>query len=311
MPGKKAFRCICVQEERLAHRHGKPPRGGAGQGILAAITWRQVGQNITGEASGDEFGFSVSISDDGETIAIGAHYNNGINGEDSGHVRIYQLDGDGTNWDLIGDVINGDAAGDESGYSVALSANERIVVIGAPWAYSSSEIQTGEVKVYQFNSAGSNWEQLGKSIYGNNSCDNFGRSVDTSYDGNTIALGSDQQCGDPGYVRVFSLEGSDNLGNTSDWKQIGQDITGTAFGSYFGTFVSLSNDGKTIAIGAPYANEVSVYRMDDSESEWIQLGQDIDGEDADDFSGWAVSLTGDGNTVAIGGQVRVFSWNDS
>ena len=53
-----------------------------------------------------------------------------------------------------------------------------------------------------------------------------------------------------------------------------------------------------------------------------QLGSDIDGEAADDLSGWSVSLSSDGTILAIGaryndgngadsGHVRVYEWNDS
>ena len=35
-------------------------------------------------------------------------------------------------------------------------------------------------------------------------------------------------------------------------------------------------------------------------SSWQQLGTDIDGEAADDYSGYSVSLSADGSTVAIG-----------
>jgi hypothetical protein len=55
---------------------------------------------------------------------------------------------------------------------------------------------------------------------------------------------------------------------------------------------------------------------------WMQLGQDIDGEAADDFSGGSVSLSSDGTVVAIGarlndgngdgsGHTRIYSWNGS
>ena len=130
-------------------------------------TWKQVGQDIAGEAIGDEFGWSVSISDDGKTIAVGATYNDGKNGEDSGHVRIYRLADDGASWEQIGEDIDGDAFGDYSGYSVSLSANGTIVAIGAPYA-GIDGIRTGQVKVYRIDSGGSSWEQLGQSIYGNN-----------------------------------------------------------------------------------------------------------------------------------------------
>ena len=51
--------------------------------------WTQMGADIDGEASVDWSGFSVSLSSDGHTVAIGAVRNDG-NGFDSGHVRIFQ-----------------------------------------------------------------------------------------------------------------------------------------------------------------------------------------------------------------------------
>jgi hypothetical protein len=213
-------------------------------GNMGSATWEQIGENITGEANGDDFGSSVSISDDGETIAVGAPNNDGMNGCDSGHVRIYHLDDNGMNWEQIGDDIDGDAAGDWFGYSVSLSANGTIVVIGAPGA-GVNEIWTGGAKVYRIDSAGSSWEQLGETIYGDNDGDYFGVSVDISSDGDIVAIGSDQTGNDgPGYARVFSLEGSDNGGDAGNWKQIGQNIMGERIGDYFGWSVSLFDDGK-------------------------------------------------------------------
>ncbi|MBC8464584.1 MAG: FG-GAP repeat protein, partial [Bacteroidetes bacterium] len=58
------------------------PMIGLGQG------WSQLGQDIDGEAANDESGYSVSLSSDGGTVAIGACYNDG-NGSNAGHVRIY------------------------------------------------------------------------------------------------------------------------------------------------------------------------------------------------------------------------------
>jgi len=152
-----------------------------------------------------------------------------------------------------------------------------------------------------------------------------GWSVDISLDGKTLAIGApghgwnyDQ----PGYVRVYYLESN---GLTSSWTQIGQDIIGEAIGDEFGWSVSLSDDGKTLAVGArnndgngSYSGHVRVYRMDDSSTSWTQVGEDIDGEASYDNSGYSVSLSADGTTVAIGafgnddngvrsGHVRMFS----
>jgi hypothetical protein len=112
--------------------------------VAGTGTWKQIGQVITGEAIGDLFGKSVSISDDGKTIAVGADINDGKNGEESGHVRIFHLEDDGTSWKQIGDDIDGDMAYAHSGTSVSLSANGLIVAIGG----------TGQVKVYQIDSGG-------------------------------------------------------------------------------------------------------------------------------------------------------------
>jgi len=92
----------------------------------------QIGQTIHGESTGDLFGTNLSISSDGNTVAIGAFDNDG-NGTNSGHVRIYRnINGV---WTQIGQDIDGEGVGDLSGSSVSLSCNGRIVAIGASNRY--------------------------------------------------------------------------------------------------------------------------------------------------------------------------------
>ena len=73
---------------------------------------------------------SVSMSSDGTIVAIGAPYNDG-NGSNSGHVRVYEYSGG--SWSQLGTDIDGEAAGDSSGYSVSLSSDGTKVAIGANW----------------------------------------------------------------------------------------------------------------------------------------------------------------------------------
>ena len=87
--------------------------------------------------------------------------------------------------------------------------------------------------------------------------------------------------------------------------QKGSDINGEGFEDYSGHSVSLSANGKTVAIGALYNNgngtnsgHVRIYNYNDTS--WVQLGQDIDGVASYDYSGSSVSLSSDGGTVAIG-----------
>ena len=288
---------------------------------LGTDTWRQIGQDITGEAVGDEFGVSVSISDDGATIAIGANFNDGDKGVDSGHVRIYRLIVEGMFWKQIGQDIDGAAADDWSGYSVSLSADGSTVAIGAPHNDYNGD-DSGQVTVYRFDYIRLSWEPLGQSIHGDNALDKLGMSVQLSPDGIILAVGS-PSLGGAGYVRVFSLASGNDI-NTATWNQIGQDIVGDASGNEFGWSISLSDDSKTLAVGARDADgkngvdsgRVRIYRVDDTKN-WIQLGDDIDGEGVSDWSGYSMSLSADGNKVAIGapynddngvdsGQVRVF-----
>ena len=50
--------------------------------------WKQIGQDIDGEHVDDQSGWSVSLSDDGNIVAIGAIGNDG-NGNNAGHVSSY------------------------------------------------------------------------------------------------------------------------------------------------------------------------------------------------------------------------------
>ena len=289
-------------------------------------SWKQLGQSITGEAIGNMFGNSVSLSDDGKTLAVGAY----LNEELAGHVRIYRLEDDFGSWKQLGQDIDGEEPCDNLGHSLSLSADGTTVAIGAPYNSANGEY-TGHVKVYRFDSDNSSWEQLGQTIQGEVELDNSGYSVAISSDGKYLAVGFSgysfySEPDRPGYVRVYHLESSiDDLG--SSWMQLGQNITGEGIGDNFGASVSLSDDAKTLAVGADYnsgrngnhSGHVRVYRYYDSNSSWTQIGEDIDGEAADDYSGFfCISLSGDGKKLAIGshgndrngtdsGQVRIFT----
>ena len=90
-----------------------------------------------------------------------------------------------------------------------------------------------------------------------------------------------------------------------NWSQVGADIDGEAADDWSGWSVSMSSDGTRVAIGAidndgtgTDAGHVRVYA--ESGGTWTQVGADIDGEAADDWSGFSVSMSSDGTRVAIG-----------
>ena len=77
-----------------------------------AKEWQLLGDPIIGEEKGEQYGTSVSLSDDGNTVVIGAAFN-GENGFESGKVKVYRYDG--TKWQQLGDSKFGDGPGDEFG----------------------------------------------------------------------------------------------------------------------------------------------------------------------------------------------------
>jgi hypothetical protein len=65
----------------------------------------------------------------GTILAVGAIGNDGNGLSNRGHVRVYQYNGSG--WAQIGQDIDGEAAGDWSGWSVSLNASGNILAVGA------------------------------------------------------------------------------------------------------------------------------------------------------------------------------------
>jgi hypothetical protein len=276
-------------------------------------TWTQIGKDINGEAASNISGSSVSLSSDGSIVAIGARLNNG-NGAKSGHVRIYQ-NKSGT-WTQLGKDIDGEAAGDESGYSVSLSSDGSIVAIGAFYNDDNGMV-AGHVRIYQIKSG--TWTQLGQDIDGEAAGDFSGNSVSLSSDGSVVAIGAYKNDGNgdgSGHVRIYQYK-------SGTWTQLGKDIDGEAAGDFSGSSVSLSSDGKVVAIGAPsnYGNGVGsghVRIYHNQSGTWTQLGKNIQGEAIGDASGSSVSLSSDGKVVAVGapynygnglrsGHVRLYS----
>ena len=276
--------------------------------------WIQVGSDINGEAVGDQSGISVSLSSDGTRVAIGAASNDG-GGVNAGHVRVYGLTGSA--WVQVGSDIDGEAAGDYSAEHVSLSSNGTRVAIGSTVNAGGGSYR-GHVRVYDWN--GNAWVQVGSDIDGEANYDSSSSSVSLSPDGSTVAIGASYNNGMAGHVRVYGLTGG-------AWAQLGSDIDGEAGFDFSGASVSLSSDGSRVAIGAPNndgagpnAGHVRVYNL--TGSAWVQVGSDIDGEAAGDYSGGSVSLTSGGSRVAIGangndgggidaGQVRVYDLTGS
>ena len=277
------------------------------------INWKQLGQDIDGEAAEDFVG-EVSINATGDRVAIGAHQHDGINGIHSGNVRIYEYSGSG--WIQLGSDIDGEAAGDNSGISVSLNAAGTRVAIGARLNDGINGIESGHTRIYEYS--GGSWIQLGSDIDGAAAGDYSGDSVSLNAAGDRVAIGATQTGSygiNSGYTRIYEYDGT-------NWIQLGSHIDGEAAGDKSGYSVSMNNAGNRVAIGSAdnraAAGHTRIYEYNDTN--WVQLGLDIDGEAAGDNSGISVSLNAAGTRVAIGafrdningiesGNVRIYEYS--
>ena len=301
--------------------------------------WIQIGQDIEGETTGDYSGQSISLSSDGTIIAIGSPFHNGVNGVESGHVRVYEYGvlNDAMSWNMRGNPIDGEAASDESGMSVSLSNNGNVLAIGSPFN-ATNGVGSGHTRVYEYISG--NWIQRGSTINGESGGDFSGGSVSLNGDGSIIAIGAYGAVFNSGNVRIYEY-------GSTDWVQRGGNIVGESGNNFSGNSVSLNSTGNIVAIGA-YGNtnqrgasgHVRIYGYDSNKTQeelsqnssyfgpvgWTRIGSDIDGESGGDYSGYSVSLYSEssvvGAVVAIGafgndgngidsGHVRIYKFHYS
>jgi hypothetical protein len=258
-------------------------------------SWVQLGKDIDGQAEGDGIG-GVSLSSDGSIVAMGAYNNDGNGSSFSGHSRIFQYQLD--SWVQLGNNIDGDKS-NLSGYSVSLSSDGNIVAIGAISNSGNGKSESGNARIYQYISGA--WVQMGQDINGEGEGDRSGSSVSLSSDGLTVAIGAIRN-GDngsaSGHTRIYQHK-------LDSWVQIGQDIDGNASGDFSGGSVSLSSDGSIVAIGSSgndgNGSNSGLARIYQNQSDsWVQLGIDINGVAEGDASGHSVSLSSNGNKIAIG-----------
>jgi len=288
----------------------------AGMGYVTVFrlleSWQQLGLNISGEATGDNFGVSCALSSDGKTLAVGGHSHD----SSRGHVRVYRYSNDA--WVQLGSDIDGEGIGDKSGFSCSISADGNTIAFGG-YGHDSNK---GHVQVYEYNNIGNTWQQIGADIDGDTTGMAFGTKVSMNLDGTRIIIGDYKYDSYRGKCIIYAYDGT-------SWNQLGNGISGISTGDQFSAgAVSMSLDGNRIAIGANTGNRpelygyAQMYQYNDINNTWVQLGSTIYGEENSDFAGWPVRISGDGTKVAVcsmrnddqytdGGKLRVFEYDST
>jgi hypothetical protein len=293
----------------------------------SGTTWSQEDTFQADDAGANQyFGIAVSLSDNGSTLAVGAATSSG---------SAYVFTRTNSAWTQQQKLVANNAqASDEFGNALSLSGDALSLAIGAtgqehnvtetPKRTATTSFNYGAA--YIFTVEAGTWTQQAFIKASNpESYDQFGYAISLNQDGTTLAVGAIKEDSDStaqsnndavsaGAVYVYSRSG------TTWTQQAYLKASNAEAYDQFGSAVSLSNDGSTLAIGA--ATEESnatgistdatgesdntadgsgaVYLFSRSGSTWSQIAY-IKASNAaeDDRFGEALSLNGDGNTLAV------------
>jgi cysteine-rich repeat protein len=305
---------------------------------IGAVWAQQAYVKVPNPEAFDFFGSSVSLSSDGNTLAVGAPQATGYTDSigKQGAAYVFIRNGDVWSQQTLVKASNPDED-DLFGWDVALSGDGNTLAVGAPGEDSTATGVGGNQDdnsmeaagaVYVFARNDGVWSQQAYVKASNtDSGDFFGTSVALSGDGNTLAVSAEgedsnatgidgNQADDSafaaGAVYVFARDGV-------DWsQQVYVKASNTEFWDRFGNSVALSGNGDTLAVGAYVegSNATGVNGDQDDNSAniagavyvfvrnggvWSQQAYiKASNTDAQDEFGWSVALSGDGNILAVG-----------
>mmetsp|Transcript_19049 Transcript_19049/g.31264 ORF Transcript_19049/g.31264 Transcript_19049/m.31264 type:complete len:659 (-) Transcript_19049:71-2047(-) len=93
--------------------------------------YNQVGDTLLGDGNVDDFGSSIGISRDGKILVVGAPMNDSINGVQSGQVQLFNLNDSGSNYNLYGEPLVGEASSNYFGGPVGIAGDAKSFAVGA------------------------------------------------------------------------------------------------------------------------------------------------------------------------------------
>lgn len=260
----------------------------------------------------DNLGACIALSEDGARLAVGAP------GDGASPGAVYVFVRSGTAWaqEARLQASNPDN-GDQFGASVSFAADGLRIAVGAPNedsasdATPASDTSVDSGAVYVFLRTGTTWTQEAYvKAQTPEPYVRFGMSVSLSADGASLAIGAPNWNLNSGAAYVYRR-------TATTWAH---DVrhTGAPYSS-FGTAVALSADGRTIAVGATgeSSNATGIDGDETNESAdrsgavyvlrrldggvWIREAYvKASNTDAHDNFGCSVSLSSDGNVLAVG-----------
>ena len=312
-------------------------RNGSAWSQQAYIKASNTGNAAVGDAyaEGDQFGYAIALSADGNTLAVGAIGEDsnatGINGnqEDNSANQAgaaYVFIRTGSTWSQQAYVKSTMTRPNVLfGYSIGISGNGDTLVVG------EYDADRGKGALYALTRNGGTWTHQARIQAENAEVqDSLGYSLALSEDGNTIASGAaDEDCLKPG-INPPGCE-NDQQTNTSagaayvfvrngtTWtQQVFMKASNPGKEDWFGVRIAISGDGNTVAVGAQNedsaAKGINGKQDDDSAPEagavylftrtgttWTQHSYvKASNTRAGDEFGSSLALTQDGRTLLVG-----------
>lgn len=301
--------------------------------------WTQQAQIKAPNANNrDFFGSAVDLDEDGNTLVVGAYREDSaartVNGDgtsntasEAGAAYVFVRSSGVWQHQAYLKASNADTE-DWFGFAVAVSADGRTIVVGAPWERGASNTfySSGAAYVFAWN-AGAWGQQAYLQASSPDSYDYFGWSLDISTYGDVVAVGAWGEASSANGVNgdetndtmteagaVFIFERS-NL----DWyKQAYLKASNTQAQDRFGRQLRLSQDGRTLVVGAPnedsnatgangdesnnaLADSGAVYVFTRPSSTWSQQAYlKAAAPNASDLFGSALAISADGTTLLVG-----------
>jgi len=236
------------------------------------------------------FGGTVSLSSDGNTLAVSAVSNTstatGIGGDPShstGFVRyygaVYLFNFNGSNW-IEEEFFKQNVFSEDSfGFKVALSGDATVLAVSTPYEDSNATGINGDENnnlavssgaVYIYKKIAGTW-QFDAFLKASNAeaGDQFGRALAISGDGSTIAVGAPfESCGFPG---INASSGANNFINDSGAIYIFNDVSGAWLQDAYiknnildandrlgYSSIALNEDGTLVVAGAGFEDSLAL-----------------------------------------------------
>lgn len=276
--------------------------------------WTEEAKLLASDGAADDlFGYSVSLSSDGESALIGAQRDDD-NGLDSGSAYVFARDPVTAIWTEEAKLLAPDgAAEDLFAHSVSLSSDGTAALAGA-YRDDDNGLESGSAYVFARDPGTGLWTAEAKLLAPDGVAnDTFGYSVSLSSNGSAALVGAPGDDGNgSGTGTVFAYAGAAYVyarnPATGAWAgEVKLVASDRAIDDQFGHSVSLSADGTAALAGAPYDDDNgltsgSAYVFTrNSKGGWTEATKLIAGDGAaSDQLGYSLSISSDG-ALALSG----------